>query len=113
MNDSPAASGMTEPERTTLLIAYLLHAVAVVNGVTAVIAVVINHLKVNEAGSLARSHHRWLIQTFWWTLLWTVLATILAAVGIGVLIYLLVAIWWIYRIARGLLNFVDRKPMPE
>jgi uncharacterized membrane protein len=112
MNDSITAAGMTEPERTTLLITYLLHAVAVVNGLTAVIGVVINHLKIDAVGSLAKSHHRWLIHTFWWTLLWTVLATILTVAGIGMLIYLVVAVWWLYRIARGLLNFVDHKPMP-
>jgi uncharacterized membrane protein len=107
-----AATG-SEPERNTLLVVYILHALAIFNGLTAIIGVIISHLKVNEvSGDFARSHHRWLIRTFWWGLLWVLIATVLMVVGIGFLIYLVVWIWWIYRVVRGIINFSEHRPMP-
>ncbi len=115
MNDTDpmsGANGGSEIERNTLLIVYILHGLAVFNGLTALIGVIISHLKVNETTSaFARSHHRWLIRTFWWGLLWAVIATVLMIVGIGFLIYLVVIVWWIYRVVRGVINFTERRPM--
>lgn len=104
----------TESERTTLLIAYILHALSVIaGGLTSIVGVIINHIKVNETQSeFIRSHHRWLIRTFWLGLLWGVVCTVLAFVAVGFIGFAILAIWWIYRVVRGILNFSDCKPMP-
>ncbi len=104
----------SEPERNTLLVAYILHALgAFTGGITAIAGVIVNHLKVNDNdSSFVRSHHRWLLRTFWFGLLWALVASILAFIGIGFLIYFAVAIWYIYRIVRGFLSYSERKPMP-
>ena len=114
MNADPTpGAGSSEIERDTLLIVYVLHGLAIFNGLTALIGVIVSHLKVNEVASdFARSHHRWLIRSFWWGLLWLVIATVLMVIGIGFLIYLVVAIWWIYRVVRGFIAFTERRPMP-
>lgn len=114
MSDPMTASGGgSEVERNTLLIVYILHGLAIFNGLTAIIGVVVSHIKVGEVGSdFARSHHRWLIRSFWWGLMWMVIATVLMIIGIGFLIYLVVAVWWIYRVVRGFINFAERRPMP-
>jgi uncharacterized membrane protein len=112
--DVTSADTGSETERNTLLVAYILHALgAFTGGLTAIAGVIVNHIKVNETASeFVRSHHRWLLRTFWFGLLWAVIATVLMVVGIGVLIYLVVAVWYLYRIIRGVLNFSERKPMP-
>ncbi len=57
----------TEQERNILVIAYVLHALALVTGLTAIAGVIVNHIKINETQSpFIRSHHSWLIRTFWW-----------------------------------------------
>ncbi|ULQ47190.1 hypothetical protein JN531_002645 [Flagellatimonas centrodinii] len=104
----------TEPERNTLLVAYILHALgAFTGGVTAIAGVIVNHIKVNETDSIfIRSHHRWLLRTFWFGVLWMIIATVLAFIGIGFLIYLAVGIWYIYRIVRGFISYSERKALP-
>lgn len=112
--DILSADTGSETERNTLLVAYILHALgAFTGGVTAIAGVIINHIKINETASdFVRSHHRWLLRTFWYGLLWAIVATGLMVIGIGFLIYLAVGIWYLYRIIRGVLNFTERKPMP-
>lgn len=112
------ADPSSERERNILLIAYVLYALEPFSiGLTAVVAVIVNHLKVDDSSSeFVRSHHRWLLRTFWYTLLWLVLCSLLMVtivliplcwLGFGV-----IALWHLYRIVRGGLNFFERRPMP-
>jgi uncharacterized membrane protein len=87
-----------------------------VGSVPSIIAVIINYLKRGSArGSWAASHYRWQIRTFWFALLWLLIAMLLvvtvlgAPFGLGLLVAL--ALWLIYRIARGWLRLFDRRPM--
>ncbi len=114
MNDVVEIDAGTEAERNTLLIAYVLYALAPFTAViTAIAGVVLNHIKVNDTQSMfVRSHHRWMLRTFWFGLLWSVLSTVLMIIGIGFIIYAVLVVWYIYRIVRGIINFSERKPMP-
>lgn len=110
---SDAASAETG-ERNTLLVAYVLDAVAPFTAyLAAIISVVISHIKVGETNNeFIRSHHRWLIRTFWWTLLWGVIFGLLAIVLVGFVGLFGLLIWWIYRVVRGLIDYSNNKPMP-
>ncbi|MBV8062885.1 MAG: hypothetical protein JOY51_04770 [Nevskia sp.] len=106
-----------EGERSTLLVAYICYCLTLVTGFAAVVGVIINHIKVGEsANEFLRSHHRWLLRTFWFSLLWSVVCAVLmltviliplAWIGLSA-----VTIWYIYRVVRGLINFTERRPMP-
>ena len=94
---------------------------AFVFGWPSIIAVIINYVKRNEArGTYLDSHFSWQIRTFWWALLIAciiaVLGLTLAIVLIGFAIWIIgffvLGIWAIYRIARGWLALMDRRPMP-
>lgn len=109
------AETIPEQERTTLLIAYVLHIVAPFTFWTAaVVGVIIDHLKVGETqNDFIRSHHRWLIHTFWWGLLGLVIAvSTFWLLGLGYLVYIALSIWWLFRVVRGVLAFSERRPMP-
>jgi uncharacterized membrane protein len=87
-----------------------------VGSVPSIIAVIINYLKRGGArGSWAASHYRWQIRTFWFALLWLLIALLLivsvvgSPFGLGLLIAL--TLWLIYRIARGWLRLLDKRPM--
>jgi uncharacterized membrane protein len=124
---------IVEPVPSALVAAHIvygLHAVAIVLGITgsatviggfvgsvpSIIAVLINYLKRGGArGSWAASHYRWQIRTFWFALLWLLIAVLLVVsvvgspFGLGLLIAL--TLWLIYRIARGWMRLVDKRPM--
>ncbi len=94
---------------------------AFVFGWPSIIAVIINYVKRNEArGTYLDSHFSWQIRTFWWALLMAViiavlgftLAIVLIGFAIWIIGFFVLGIWAIYRIARGWLALMDRRPMP-
>ena len=91
---------------------------AFLTGWPSIIAVILNYVKRSDVrGTWLESHFRWQIRTFWFGLLWVALCGlfVVMTLGIGIVIAWLplglVAIWFIYRIARGWLALRDRKPM--
>ena len=98
--------------RQLTLITYVLYALGWMNGITAVIAVLINYIKREDAqGTVYESHFTWQIRTFWWSLLWCVLGGITLLLGVGFVILGVAGIWFLYRLVKGLLNWNDHKPM--
>jgi uncharacterized membrane protein len=111
---------------------YALHAVSLITGIIgaatvvgafltgwpSLIAVILNYVKRSEArGTWLQSHFRWQIRTFWFGLLWVGLCLLFVVVtlGIGLLVAWLplavVGLWFIYRIVRGWLRLLDRRPL--
>jgi uncharacterized membrane protein len=111
---------------------YALHAVSLLVGILgaatvvgafllgwpSLLAVILNYVKRSEARETwLESHFRWQIRTFWYGLLWVSLCIlfIVFTLGIGILVAWIplgvVGLWFIYRIARGWLALVDRRPM--
>jgi uncharacterized membrane protein len=115
----------------TLHIVYGLHALGLAIGAfgaasvvgsflfgwPSIIAVIINYVKRGDArGTWLESHFSWQIRTFWYALLWSVLAVLVAFTIIGlpitVVMFVVLGIWAIYRIARGWLRLKNQQPMP-
>jgi uncharacterized membrane protein len=109
---------------------YALHTLAVVIGLTtfhtvvgsfigglpSIVAVIMNYARRSATrGTYLESHFRWQIRTFWYAVLWAFVAMFLTMTIIGALIglpgLLALAIWIIYRVARGWLALRDRRPM--
>ncbi len=112
-------------------VVYALHAFSAITGLTtaafvvtafltgwpSIIAVIINYVKRSDTrGTFLDSHFGWQIRTFWWALLWALIAglLIMTVIGIPVAWGIAVAagIWVLYRITRGWLARLARKPMP-
>jgi len=107
---APAAS---DSLRQLTLVTYILYALSPFVGVTAIVAIIINYIKRDDArGTLYESHFSWQIRTFWWGLLWTVVGGALIFVLVGFAVLAANGIWMIYRVVRGFLNWNDGKPMP-
>lgn len=99
--------------RQLTLIIYILYALSWVAGISAIVAIVINYIKREDAaGTLYESHFAWQMRTFWWGLAWAVVGTITALIGVGFIILAVLVIWLIYRMVKGLLFWNDHKPMP-
>ena len=135
---SPApdtATGAGNPPVSAALLAYALFGVAAViavishgfplgaplMGIVGIVGVIVAYVKRDEArGTWVASHLRWLIRTFWFSLIWAVvgwlvlltLGLILIGIPIAFLIWGATSIWVIYRVIRGYLLFKDNKPVP-
>lgn len=109
-----AAPAVTEQQKNTVLIVYILQAVSFVVGLTSVAGVIINYLKRDDVkGTWLESHVRWQIKTFWYVLLGGVLGFLLMIIGIGFIILLITVLWYIYRIIKGWLAYSEGKPLPD
>jgi uncharacterized membrane protein len=112
---------------------YALHALSLLTGIfttatiiwafltgwPSIIAVILNYVKrADVRGTWLESHFRWQIRTFWWGLLWYCLCWgfILITFGLGfplaLLVFAVLGLWFVYRIARGWMALNDRKSIP-
>lgn len=87
---------------------------AFLSGWPSIIALVISYIWREDAqGSYLQSHFDWLIRTFWLALFWLVVAWVFVATVVGIVIglpiMLIVGIWVLYRLARGLFALNDRR----
>ena len=112
-----AGSGKTSEELAALKsvtqIVYVLQALSFVFGLTALVGLIINYVKREDAaGTLYQSHFDWQIRTFWWGVLWCVLGVILIfALGLGLVVLFAAFVWAIYRVVKGWLKLTEGKPV--
>jgi uncharacterized membrane protein len=101
-----------ESTKTLTLIVYILQAASCLVGVTFLIAVIINYVKLDDVkGTWLESHFRWQLRTFWFALLWCLVGAITFFLVIGYFILVAAAIWVIYRIVKGILRLLENKEM--
>ena len=113
MSDQQVQAAVAEKSaRETATIIYALQASSLLIGITMLVAIIMNYVKKSDVkGTLAESHFRWQIRTFWFSLLWGVIGLVTIFILIGWLILLANTVWVIYRIVRGWMNLSDGKPM--
>lgn len=105
------AEKMESLKKITMVV-YALYAFSYFAGITAIIGIVINYIKLEEvAGTWLESHFRWQIRTFWFGLLWAVIGVLTMFILIGFVILFVNCIWIVYRVIKGWLYFNDNKPM--
>lgn len=123
-----------DPNRKSLtLVLYILYIVAIFSaGILAVIALIINYVKLDSVrGTIFESHFKWQIRTFWWYLIWTILAFVpyfflfftldnasaFTGVAISATIFCVAVlfiswIWIVYRAIRGIIALNDDQALP-
>ena len=112
-----AGSGKTSEELASLKsvtqIVYALQALRFLFGLTALVGLIINYVKREDAaGTLYQSHFDWQIRTFWWGLLWSGVGFILLfAFGLGLLVWFVAGIWALYRVVKGFIKLNDNQPV--
>lgn len=91
---------------------YVLQAIGILITPAFIAAVIINYVKRDDVqGTYLESHFRWQIRTFWFGLLWAVIAALTMVILVGFVVMAVDVIWIMYRIIKGWLDLVDRKPM--
>ena len=96
--------------KTLTTVVYALQALSFFFGITAIVAIVINYVKIDDIkGTWLESHFRWQIRTFWFGLLWGVIGILTFVFIIGWFILAADAVWVIYRIVQGWLKLNEGK----
>jgi uncharacterized membrane protein len=136
MADSPATGTPSSSLISMTLLVYALFGVAAVvglvssgfpliaplTGIIGIVGIILAYVKRGEAtGTWLETHYRWLIRTFWFSLLWgaigavifVLLAIIIIGLFIGYLIWVATTIWVLYRLVRGYMLFNQSKPIPR
>ncbi len=98
--------------KNLVLLVYLLQLLSILFGITAIIGILINHAKYQKLkDSVAESHFRWQILTFWISLAVFILGILLPA-KIGAYLMLAAGIWMYYRAIRGFLYLRANRTAP-
>lgn len=100
--------------RDTCVLVHALNVASCVFGITALVALIIAYVKRDEmAGTIWAGHLTYAIRTFWLSLLFTFIGAILSVIGVGIVLLLLVALWFLIRSVVALLKAIDRRPIPD
>ncbi len=100
-----------DAKKITYLV-YILQALSFVFLITAVAGIIINYIKQDEVrDSWLESHFEWQKRTFWYGLLWMVIGTLSFFLLLHWVVLPVVAIWLVYRIAKGWVYLVDGKEL--
>lgn len=76
-----------------------------------IIAVIINYLKEDSvAGSWLHTHFAYQMRTFWKSLIWYLIGILLTLIAIGVIVIIIVYIWYLYRMIKGWILLSDGLP---
>ncbi|MCE2431341.1 MAG: hypothetical protein J4F29_00225 [Candidatus Latescibacteria bacterium] len=105
---------------STARIIYILYLVGVAFGITGLIGVIMAYVNRSDAPEWLASHYRFQIRTFWLCLLYAILILVIAFVllspivfGTGVVIIMVLPVWWIIRCAKGLQYLAREEAYPD
>ncbi|HVP70578.1 MAG TPA: hypothetical protein VMS45_04580 [Gemmatimonadaceae bacterium] len=101
-----------QTDRTMALAAYILHLIGSVTGVLSIGALILNYFRRSDYADALASHHRYMIRTFWWTVLWFVIGWCLHFLFIGWVFWVAAWCWYVYRHIRGLVALANGEGMP-
>jgi uncharacterized membrane protein len=112
MTDAVRPEAEEKRLRDLAFLVYALQAAGFLFGLTWIVGVVINYLKIDDVrNTWLETHFNWQLRTFWLGLAGMAVAWLLMVVKIGVLIGFAVTVWAVYRVAKGWLALNDRKAM--
>ncbi|MBV5257357.1 DUF4870 family protein [Glycocaulis abyssi] len=104
----PPAPGPNDTDRTFALVCYILQILSVVTGLTAIVAVILAYVRMTEAPEWIKNHYVYQIRTFWYGLAGMIIGVLtIWLLGLGLLIMLATAIWFIVRAVVGLIRLTE------
>lgn len=91
---------------------------AFLSGWPSIVALILNYFNRDATrGTYLESHFRWQIRTFWLAFLWLLLGVALVVTVIGIplawVLLVVVGLWVLYRMLRGLARLMDEETMPD
>lgn len=93
------------------VIVYLLYGVGYFTGISALVGVILAHIKVDDSDPVLRSHYQFQIRTFWIGFLYITIGFALSIVLIGIPIIVWWFVWSLIRIVKGIIAINEYKPI--
>ena len=93
------------------VVVYLLYCVGYFTVISALIGVIIAHVKVHDTDPVLRSHYQFQIRTFWIGLLYLAIGIPLCMVLIGIPVLAWWLLWSLIRIIKGIISVNEYKPI--
>jgi uncharacterized membrane protein len=100
-------------DRGIVLAVYVLYLLGFFTGISALIGVVVAHVRASTGDAVSASHFRFQVRTFWFGALTFVLGWILLHLLIGIPLLAWWFVWTLVRVIRGLSLVNDGKPIPR
>jgi uncharacterized membrane protein len=95
------------------LVVYVLYCVGHFTVISALIGVIIAHIKVHDTDPVLRSHYQFQIRTFWIGLLYLAIGFPLCLVLIGFPVLAWWLLWSLIRIIKGTVLVNEHKPIAD
>lgn len=106
---TPAGTHTNSAGSNVPLVVYILYLVSFALGITFLIGVVVAYVyRGSEHPEWQQAHYRFLIRTFWISVLYTCIAAVLCVIAIGYLLLVLTMVWLIIRCVRGIKAFSEK-----
>ena len=111
--DQPRAKAVSDADKSSPKIIYILYLLSTVLGVTGLIGVIMAYIYRDAAPDWLKSHYRFQIRTFWIGLLYALVGLLLLSVVVGALVLVFQLVWLIIRCIKGI-QYLDRnEPHPD
>lgn len=108
---TPNMQTREESARTISIIVYLLYLAALVNGLTAIVGVILAYVKRDDVrGTVYESHFSNAIEIFWVFIVGMLIAVPLCFIVIGIPLVVVLYIWVLFRTIKGLVRASDAQP---
>ena len=108
----PAAPLRLQDDKILPAAIYVLFIAAPLNGITAVIAVILAHVSRAGAPEWLASHYEFQIRTFWLSLIFAIGAAMLSVFGVGIVLFAAIGVWAVVRAIVGLSTLLKGQPYP-
>jgi len=93
------------------IIVYVLYCVGYFTVISALIGVIVAHVKVHDTDPVLRSHYQFQIRTFWIGFLYLAIGIPLCMVLIGIPVLAWWLLWSLIRIIKGIISVNEYKPI--
>ena len=104
----------TDPRTWAIVVWGLYIAFFFTFAITMVVGVIIAYVKREELLETPfASHMTSAIRTFWISVVVGVIGFVLSIIGVGIVILVLLAVWQLFRIIRGIVRAIDRQPITD
>lgn len=112
MSIQTTGSGGTDPRFWAIIVWGLYIASYFTAFATGLVGLIIAYVKRGDlAGTPFESHMTSAIRTFWITLIFGIIGGVLSFVLIGIPLLILLALWHLFRVVRGIIRALDGKPI--
>lgn len=99
--------------KKNLVVVYVLYLCSIVAPILSLVGVVFSYIHKDTSNHMLSSHYLFLYRTFWISVVLSVISFVTAIIFVGFVIYALLSIWFIVRIAFGLKYLVNNEAHPN